>query len=150
MPRRAAQASGSLEPTIMLVGADSAFEPALRAALARHRVYVETTTPESVAETVIAAAPDLVLVGLGFPKQEKLIEQLRLAWPNAWYLACGGGIPMAAGVNRRASPLVQRLGLEWVHRLMLEPRRLARRYLRDDLPFAIELLARTTMHRVTR
>jgi N-acetylglucosaminyldiphosphoundecaprenol N-acetyl-beta-D-mannosaminyltransferase len=33
---------------------------------------------------------------------------------------------------------------------MLEPRRLARRYLRDDLPFAIELLARTTMHRVTR
>jgi tetratricopeptide (TPR) repeat protein/DNA-binding NarL/FixJ family response regulator len=46
----------------MLVGADSAFEPALRAALARHRVYVETTTPESVAETVIAAAPDLVLL----------------------------------------------------------------------------------------
>jgi tetratricopeptide (TPR) repeat protein/DNA-binding NarL/FixJ family response regulator len=62
VPRRAAQASGSLEPTIMLVGADSAFEPALRAALARHRVYVETTTPESVAETVIAAAPDLVLL----------------------------------------------------------------------------------------
>jgi len=46
----------------MLVGADSVFEPALRAALARHRVYVETTTAESVAETVIAAAPDLVLL----------------------------------------------------------------------------------------
>jgi tetratricopeptide (TPR) repeat protein/DNA-binding NarL/FixJ family response regulator len=62
VPRRGAQASGSLEPTILLVGADSAFEPALRAALARHRVYVETTTPDSVAETVIAAAPDLVLL----------------------------------------------------------------------------------------
>ncbi len=46
----------------MLVGADSAFEPALRAALKRHRVYVETTTAEAVAETVIAAAPDLVLL----------------------------------------------------------------------------------------
>ena len=38
------------------------FEPALRASLARHRVYVETTTPDAVAETVIAAAPDLVLL----------------------------------------------------------------------------------------
>ena len=84
------------------------------------------------------------------PRQEKLIEQLRQAWPCAWYLACGGGIPMAAGVTRRASPLAQRLGLEWAHRLVLEPRRLARRYLRDDLPFAIGLLARTAMRRFPR
>jgi len=62
MARRPSQATGSLEPTILLVGADSAFEPALRAALSRHRVYVETTTADSVAETVIAAAPDLVLL----------------------------------------------------------------------------------------
>ncbi|HEY3255570.1 MAG TPA: hypothetical protein VGJ91_16540, partial [Polyangiaceae bacterium] len=60
--RRPAQAPAAIEPTILLVGADSAFEPALRAALARHRVYVETTTPDAVAETVIAAAPDLVLL----------------------------------------------------------------------------------------
>src|SRR5882724_13089330 len=62
MARRPSQATGSLEPTILLVGADSAFEPALRAALSRHRVYVETTSAETVAETVIAAAPDLVLL----------------------------------------------------------------------------------------
>ena len=60
--RRRAAASAAIEPTILLVGADSAFEPALRASLARHRVYVETTTPAAVAETVIAAAPDLVLL----------------------------------------------------------------------------------------
>ncbi len=101
-------------------------------------------------EAVAAAAPGLVFVGLGFPRQERLIEQLRLAWPGAWYLACGGGIGMAAGITRRASPLVQRLGLEWVHRLMLEPRRLAGRYLRDDLPFAAGLLARAAMRRFTR
>jgi tetratricopeptide (TPR) repeat protein/DNA-binding response OmpR family regulator len=52
----------ALEPTILLVGADSTFEPALRASLARHRVYVETTTVDTVAETVIATAPDLVLL----------------------------------------------------------------------------------------
>src|SRR6187402_3635953 len=60
--RRPAPATPAIEPTILLVGADSAFEPALRASLARHRVYVETTTAEAVAETVIAAAPDLVLL----------------------------------------------------------------------------------------
>jgi N-acetylglucosaminyldiphosphoundecaprenol N-acetyl-beta-D-mannosaminyltransferase len=99
---------------------------------------------------VTATAPDLVLVGLGFPRQEKLIEHLRQDRPGAWYLACGGGIAMAAGITPRASPLVQRLGLEWMHRLFLEPRRLVGRYLRDDLPFAIGLLTRTAMHRFTR
>src|SRR6187431_631996 len=63
MARRSVPAAApALEPTILLVGADSAFEPALRAALARHRVYVETTTADTVAETVIATAPDLVLL----------------------------------------------------------------------------------------
>jgi N-acetylglucosaminyldiphosphoundecaprenol N-acetyl-beta-D-mannosaminyltransferase len=99
---------------------------------------------------VIAAEPDLVFVGLGFPRQERLIERLRHELPDVWCLACGGGIGMAAGIVRRASPLIQRLGFEWVHRLMLEPRRLARRYLRDDLPFALALVARSIAHRFRR
>jgi N-acetylglucosaminyldiphosphoundecaprenol N-acetyl-beta-D-mannosaminyltransferase len=100
-----------------------------------------------VVTSVASSVPDLVLVGLGFPKQERLIAHLREACPSAWYLACGAGIAMAAGEFRRASPLLQRLGLEWVHRLVLEPRRLAGRYLRDDLPFAVRLLARSTARR---
>jgi N-acetylglucosaminyldiphosphoundecaprenol N-acetyl-beta-D-mannosaminyltransferase len=99
--------------------------------------------------TVSSTTPDLVFVGLGFPRQERLIEQLRQEFPDAWYLACGGGISMAAGITRRASPMMQRLGLEWLHRLALEPRRLARRYLRNDLPFAIGLLARSAACRFT-
>jgi N-acetylglucosaminyldiphosphoundecaprenol N-acetyl-beta-D-mannosaminyltransferase len=100
-------------------------------------------------DAVVTAAPDLVFVGLGFPKQEKLISRLRQAWPPAWHLACGGGITMAAGVTPRASDTMQRLGLEWVHRLALEPRRLARRYLRDDLPFALALMSRAVVARFT-
>jgi N-acetylglucosaminyldiphosphoundecaprenol N-acetyl-beta-D-mannosaminyltransferase len=108
----------------------------------------EEGTRRAVA-AVVAAAPDLVFVGLGFPRQERLIERLRQELPNVWCLACGGGIAMAAGVARRASPVVQRLGFEWAHRLLLEPRRLARRYLLDDLPFALALLARSAAHRLT-
>jgi N-acetylglucosaminyldiphosphoundecaprenol N-acetyl-beta-D-mannosaminyltransferase len=110
-------------------------------------------TPQGVRrvlDTVRAAAPDLVLVGFGFPRQERLIEELRRELPGTWFLACGGGIPMAAGVTRRAAPLVQRLGLEWLHRLILEPRRLASRYLHDDLPFAVALLARSALRRRRR
>src|SRR6478736_1228758 len=60
--RRPAPTPAAIEPTILLVGADSIFEPALRASLARHWVYVETMMVETVAETVIATAPDLVLL----------------------------------------------------------------------------------------
>ncbi len=90
------------------------------------------------------------MVGLGFPRQEKLIERLQVAWPGAWYLACGGAIAMAAGVTPRAAPLMQRLGLEWLHRMALEPRRLAARYLRDDLPFVIRLLFGSLLGRLRR
>ena len=100
--------------------------------------------------TVAAAGPDLVFVGLGFPRQERLIEHLRPALPHTWFLGCGGAIPIAAGVVPRASPLAQRIGMEWAHRLLLEPQRLAGRYLRDDLPFAAALLARSSVHRLAR
>jgi N-acetylglucosaminyldiphosphoundecaprenol N-acetyl-beta-D-mannosaminyltransferase len=101
-----------------------------------------------VVSAVVSVAPDLVFVGLGFPKQERLIARLREAWPAAWYLACGAGIAMAAGDFPRASPWLQRLGLEWAHRLALEPRRLAGRYLRDDLPFTVALLAHSAVRRL--
>src|SRR5215469_7165789 len=140
VPEKAAETLSTRFPDLRVAGADSP-------------PFGFDKTHDGVRRTVAAittAAPDLVFVGLGFPRQEKLIEKLRQAWPCAWYLACGGGIPMAAGVTRRASPPVQRLGLEWAHRLLIEPRRLARRYLRDDLPFAIGLLARTAMRRFPR
>jgi N-acetylglucosaminyldiphosphoundecaprenol N-acetyl-beta-D-mannosaminyltransferase len=105
---------------------------------------------QPVIDSVVLAQPSLVLIGMGFPKQEKLIKRLREVLPNAWYVGCGAGIPMAAGDSRRAPASMQRLGLEWLHRLAQEPRRLGRRYLKDDLPFAIALLAGAALRRVRR
>jgi exopolysaccharide biosynthesis WecB/TagA/CpsF family protein len=102
-----------------------------------------------VVEKVRAAQPDLVLVGMGFPRQERLIEHLRQAWPEAWYLGCGAGIPMAAGVFRRAPDYLQRAGLEWLHRLALEPRRLAGRYLGRNVRDALSLVALAAKGRLT-
>ena len=61
-PRRSGSPNAQSEPTVLLVGSDAGFEPALRVALSRHRVYVETTTADSAVETVIVTAPDLVLL----------------------------------------------------------------------------------------
>lgn len=91
--------------------------------------------------------PRLVFVGLGSPKQEQLIERLRRARPEAWYLGVGVSFSFVAGDVKRAPRWAQRLGFEWLHRLVQEPTRLARRYLVDGLPFAAQLLLRSALRR---
>jgi N-acetylglucosaminyldiphosphoundecaprenol N-acetyl-beta-D-mannosaminyltransferase len=100
-------------------------------------------------EDLAATEPKIVFVGLGFPKQEWLIARLAPDLPGAWFLGCGAAIPFAAGVLRRAPTWMQRCGLEWAFRLLSEPRRLFRRYLIDDLPFAARLLAGCAWRRFT-
>ena len=87
------------------------------------------------------ARPDLVFVGLGFPKQEKVIARLRRDLPQAWFIGCGAAVNFVAGDVERAPRWMQRTGLEWAHRLTTEPRRMAGRYLRRDAPYALRLLA---------
>lgn len=109
------------------------------------------TRPEQFAQVcarVAAARPDFVHVGLGFPKQERVIARLRQLLPNAWFLGCGAAIGFVAGVHQRAPVWMQQSGLEWVHRLAAEPRRLARRYLLHDVPFALRLLGTAARSRL--
>jgi N-acetylglucosaminyldiphosphoundecaprenol N-acetyl-beta-D-mannosaminyltransferase len=86
------------------------------------------------------AKPDIVYVGLGFPKQERLIVQLRRALPNSWFVSCGISFSFLAGEIERAPLIVQRMGLEWLHRMAQEPQRLYRRYLLQGIPFLVALL----------
>ncbi|WP_051325464.1 WecB/TagA/CpsF family glycosyltransferase [Glycomyces tenuis] len=94
-----------------------------------------------------AAAPDLVYVGLGFPKQEHVIVRLRAAAPRAWFLGCGASIDFIAGYRRRAPEWMRRSGAEWLFRLASEPRRLAGRYLLKDVPEALRLLSEAARSR---
>jgi N-acetylglucosaminyldiphosphoundecaprenol N-acetyl-beta-D-mannosaminyltransferase len=96
---------------------------------------------------LVQAQPRIVFVGLGFPKQERLIARICADLPGTWFVACGAAIPIAAGQLNRAHPMIQRLGLEWLHRLVNEPRRLAKRYLVHDLPYAFWLLFNSALHR---
>ncbi len=85
--------------------------------------------------------PDIAYVALGSPKQEELIERLRAEFPATWWMGIGISLSFITGEVRRAPKWVQKMGLEWTHRLSQEPKRLARRYLIDGVPFALWLFA---------
>ena len=68
--------------------------------------------------------------------------------PETWFVGVGISLSFLAGDQPRAPVVLQRLGLEWLHRLCHEPRRLFRRYVVQDLPFSLRLFAWALMQRV--
>ncbi|MFW5681526.1 MAG: WecB/TagA/CpsF family glycosyltransferase [Phycisphaeraceae bacterium] len=97
-------------------------------------------TYNRVIEEVVEAQPDIVFVGLGCPKQERLMERISERMPNTWLLGIGYSFSFVAGEVPRAPLWVQKIGMEWLHRLSKEPRRLAHRYLLEGIPFFAKLL----------
>ena len=96
---------------------------------------------DRIEQLLRATAPDIVYVGLGFPKQERLIADLRGRLPTTWFVSCGVSFSFVSGEIPRAPETMQRLGLEWLYRMAQEPKRLYRRYLFHGIPFLIHLLA---------
>ncbi len=103
----------------------------------------------SIVERLGNTAPDIVFCAFGFPKQERLMMELRLHRPATWFIGIGGTLTIVSGRTPHAPRWMRRAGLEWLHRLRLEPRRLFRRYIIDDGPFALRLLAVSAMRNVT-
>jgi N-acetylglucosaminyldiphosphoundecaprenol N-acetyl-beta-D-mannosaminyltransferase len=101
----------------------------------------------SLRDEMIRTRPDFLLVGMGSPKQEQVIEALRATLPGAWMIGVGVSFSFVAGSLRRAPAWMQRTGLEWFWRMVQEPRRLVRRYLVEDLPFLFELVASVLVQR---
>ncbi|MFO7975859.1 MAG: WecB/TagA/CpsF family glycosyltransferase [Candidatus Hydrogenedentota bacterium] len=91
-------------------------------------------------ERVRASRPDLCFVALGSPRQEIWLLRYTAALSVPVVLGVGAGLDFAAERVRRAPLWVQRIGCEWMWRLMHEPRRLWRRYLVQDSYFLILLL----------
>ena len=102
---------------------------------------------EAISERLAEAAPDIVYLGLGFPKQERVIARLRDRLPGAWWMGVGISFSYLSGHVRRAPRWIRRSGLEWGFRLAQEPGRLTERYLRHDLPFALRLFAASLVRR---
>ena len=157
-------AAASAGRSVYLLGGEPGTADAAATVLARHapglRIAGTLCPPvgfehdpvrlEEMTSELASASPDIIYVALGSPKQERLIQRLRPVVPGAWWLGVGISFSFVAGQVRRAPPWMQRLGLEWVHRLAQEPRRLAHRYLVQGLPFAGQLMVAAALHRLRR
>jgi N-acetylglucosaminyldiphosphoundecaprenol N-acetyl-beta-D-mannosaminyltransferase len=94
-------------------------------------------------ERINAAGTQILFVGLGCPKQELWMAKHRGA-VHAPMIGVGAAFAFHAGAVKRAPVWMQRNGLEWLHRLATEPRRLAWRYISTNSVFLGHMLARST------
>jgi N-acetylglucosaminyldiphosphoundecaprenol N-acetyl-beta-D-mannosaminyltransferase len=103
-----------------------------------------------IAELISQGGADFVLCAFGFPKQEKLMAALQPRAPGVWFISAGATLSMVAGRTPSAPTWMRRNGLEWMHRLRLEPSRLFGRYVARDAPFAIWMLMASAGRRFGR
>lgn len=101
-----------------------------------------------IADHLTITNPAIVFVGLGSPKQDVLINMLRLQFPHIWWLGVGVSFSFIADELIRAPEWAKKSGLEWLYRLFAEPRRLAKRYLVEGVPFFATTLAVSMYDRI--
>jgi len=104
--------------------------------LRAHHGYVADGGIDALLDDIADHGTGILFVGLGDPRQQIWIDDHRDRLPGA-VLTCGGLFDWLSGSNRRAPGWMISAGLEWLWRLMIEPRRLARRYLVGNPSFML-------------
>jgi N-acetylglucosaminyldiphosphoundecaprenol N-acetyl-beta-D-mannosaminyltransferase len=104
-----------------------------------HHGYFPREGEQAVFDDIARAKPDILLIGITSPAKERFLARWspRLDVPVSH--GVGGSFDVLGGVVSRAPLLWQRLGLEWLYRVVQEPRRLAGRYLKTNVAFILML-----------
>lgn len=91
---------------------------------------------EEIIHIINRSGANILVVGVGAPKQEKWITKYRSQMPNIKiFMALGATIDFEAGTLKRAPMIWQKTGMEWLYRCLKEPKRLFKRYFIDDMQF---------------
>jgi len=110
----------------------------------RHHGYFSEMEEDELCDEINLTQPDVVWVGLSVPREYEFSVRNRSRLRAGWLITCGGCFNFVTGAYTRAPSWMQMLGLEWLYRLIREPRRLFWRYAMTN-PLAIFLLlTRTT------
>jgi N-acetylglucosaminyldiphosphoundecaprenol N-acetyl-beta-D-mannosaminyltransferase len=134
--------------SIYLLGARREVVGALAARLAAEGVrvagwrdgYFRMDQADEVAATVRESGATILFVGMPSPRKERFIIHHARAAGIPFSVGVGGSFDVLAGEIRRAPQLMQRLGLEWLFRLVQEPRRLFTRYAVTNTRFLVLLV----------
>jgi len=95
---------------------------------------------ELAGAAIRSAAPDILLIALPTPRQELWSHANYRRWNVPVVIGVGAAFDMLSGEVARAPRWMQKSGLEWLFRLVLEPRRLWRRYLIHDTAVVLRIL----------
>ena len=106
-----------------------------------HHGFLTSADEPVVIHALTAFAPHLILVGMGMPRQERWISRWRKQIPSGVILPCGAAGEYLAGLQPLPPRWSGRLGVEWLWRLLHDPRRLAHRYLIEPLGLLLPVLA---------
>jgi len=102
---------------------------------------------EAVAEEINRSRADVVWIGIGVPKQEKWMAQMRARLDVPLLVGVGAAFDFHAGLVPQAPNWIQEAGLEWAYRFAHEPRRLWRRYVRYNPRFLTAFARQFVQHR---
>lgn len=105
---------------------------------------------DQLVESLRTARAKIVLVALGAPRQERWIQAHLASCEAHVGIGVGSAFDIISGDKRRAPKWMQDSGLEWLHRMRLEPRRLGRRYLIEDSPFLFHLVVAAIRRRMNK
>ena len=120
-------------PKLEIVGT---FTPPFRA--------LNTDEEKKLREQVAATQPDIFWIGLSTPKQEKFMAEFLPKLDTTLMIGVGAAFDFHSGRVKQAPRWMQRSGLEWFYRLCSEPRRLAKRYFKNNPLFALKFFAQLT------
>lgn len=120
--------------------------PELEIAGARNGYFAEAES-ETVAEEIRRSGAELLFVAMTTPKKENFLAQWGPRTGTLVRHGIGGSLDILAGKTRRAPARWQKLGLEWLYRVIQEPRRMWRRYLVTNTEFLL-LLAKGIARRI--
>ena len=126
--QQAAERLQRIYPSLKIAGVDSPSRQAVGAG------------DPSIVRACKEADPDILLVAFGNPKQEKWIYSHAQELAIPVMMGVGGTFDFIAGITKRAPEWIQTLGLEWLYRLVREPRRLWKRYAIDLIGFSVFFL----------
>ncbi len=99
------------------------------------------TSPHAMLQQINASGAGVLIVGMGMPLQEKFIDTYSDELQPSLRIAGGGYIDFASGMKPRAPKLIRRLNLEWLFRMILEPKRLWKRNVIGHLAFFIRIFS---------
>jgi N-acetylglucosaminyldiphosphoundecaprenol N-acetyl-beta-D-mannosaminyltransferase len=102
--------------------------------------FLRDKREQELLDTLQKVKPDVVLVGMGMPLQEKWIQRVRSLTPVKLWLPVGAYYRWMIEDQKRPPAFVTNLGFEWLYRLMLEPKRLFKRYVVGNPLFILRLL----------